>query len=100
MLPIAGADFQPESFADVIFPASLAATCFTMPISVTIIDDDVVEVIELLELEASYITQSISGREAMIRSEKLTLSIQDNGDSKYAMEERRCVWLQIIPTKV
>lgn len=99
MLPIAGADFQPESFADVIFPASLA-TCSTMPISVTIVDDDVVEVIELLELEASYITQTMSGREVMIRSEKLTLSIQDNGDSKYAIEERRCVWLQIIPPKV
>ena len=66
-----------------VFPASPDPfSCNTQSISVTVVDDDVVEAVESVELRAMYVALTESGRRRTVTSNTLMFSIQDNGDSE------------------
>lgn len=76
-LHVAGIDFAPETFDDVMIAATNSSQTDFMVV-LTILDDQVVENVEFLQLTAT--AQDSSNN--LVSSNLLSIGITDNGDSK------------------
>ena len=85
---VAGADFEPEVFKTVTF-TRFTSNCTQQTFSLTILDDDIVEGVESLNLQASYLLMDQTGREDIVMSTTLSIAIQDNRDSESGVVNKR-----------
>lgn len=78
-LSLGGKDYiVPDTFSNITFPPSDSAAT-NLVVTVTVIDDEVVESIEIMQVTASF-------GEPEVSSNLLIIGIEDNGDSMFALE--------------